>query len=71
MATDDANRVKLAHDHLVEACLPRLAMYRVPEAPGNRWAQEREKACVRLAPGVRVYRGLQTSAVDWNSTLEP
>ena len=70
VATDNARLVKLAHDHLVESGLPTLAMYSLPEAPGNRWAQERENAFVRLAPGARVYRGLQTSAVDWNSALE-
>ena len=70
VATDNAQLVKIAHDHLVEAGLPTLAMYSLPEAPGNRWAQERESAFVRLAPGARVYRGLQTSAVEWNSALE-
>lgn len=70
VATDNAGLVKLAHDHLVEAGLLRLAMYSVPEAPGNRWAQEREKAFVHLAPGALVYRGLQTSAVGWSSALE-
>jgi LacI family transcriptional regulator len=70
VATDNANLVRLAHDHLIESGLPRLAMYSVPEAPGNRWAQEREKAFTRLVPGGRVYRGLQTSAIDWNSALE-
>lgn len=70
VATDNFKLVKLAHDHLVEAGLPALAMYSLPEAPGNRWAQERERAFARLAPGGRVYRGLQTSAVDWNSAIE-
>src|ERR1019366_2569943 len=36
----------------------------------NRWAQEREKALARLAPEARVYRGVQTSAVEWNTALE-
>ena len=49
VATDNFKLVKLAHDHLVEAGLPRIAMYSLPEAPGNRWAQEREKAFARLA----------------------
>lgn len=69
VATDNANLVRIARDHLIESGLPNLAMYSVPEAPGNRWAQEREKAFVRLVPGGRVYRGLQTSACDWNSAL--
>lgn len=70
VATDNLKLVKLAHDHLVEAGLPTLAMYSLPEAPGNRWAQEREKAFAQLAPGARIYRGLQTRAVDWKSALE-
>lgn len=43
-ATDNFKLVKLARDHLVEAGLPRLAMYSLPEVQGNSWAQEREKA---------------------------
>lgn len=70
VATDNFKLVKLAHDHLVEAGLSRLAMYSLPESPGNRWAQEREKALARLAPEARVYRGVQTSAVEWNTALE-
>lgn len=70
VATDNFLLVKLAHDHLVEAGLPRLAMYSVPEAAGNRWAQEREKAFARLAPQGRIYCGIQTSAVQWNSAIE-
>jgi LacI family transcriptional regulator len=70
VATDNFKLVKLAHDHLVEAGLPTLAMYSLPEAAGNRWAQEREKAFAKLAPGARIYRGLQTRAVDWKSALE-
>jgi len=70
VATDNAKPVKLTHDHLVESGVPALAMHSLPEAPGNRWAQERENAFVRLAPGARVYRGLQTGAVEWNSALE-
>ena len=70
VATDNFLMVKLAHDHLVEAGLPRLAMYSVPEAAGNRWAQERETAFARLAPQGRIYCGIQTSAVQWNSAIE-
>lgn len=70
VATDNFKLVHLAHDHLVEAGLPRLAMYSLPEAPGNRWAQEREKAFGRLVPAGRIYRGVQTSVVDWSTALE-
>jgi hypothetical protein len=57
VATDNFKLVKLAHDHLIEAGLPRLAMYSLPESPGNRWAQEREKAFARLVSKGNVYRG--------------
>lgn len=70
VATDNFLLVKLAHDHLVEAGLPRIALYSVPPAAGNRWAQEREKAFAQLAPQGRVYCGIQTSAVQWNSAIK-
>ena len=70
VATDNFKLVKLAHDHLVEAGLPRIAMYSLPEAPGNRWAQEREKAFARLASEGNVYRGVQASVVEWNTAIE-
>lgn len=70
VATDNFLLVKLAHDHLVEAGLPGIAMYSVPEAAGNRWAQERERAFSRLAPEGRIYCGIQTSAVQWSSAME-
>jgi LacI family transcriptional regulator len=70
VATDNFLLVKLAHDHLVEADLQRFALYSLPEAAGNRWAQEREKAFARLAPEGRVYRGVQTSAGEWNAAME-
>ena len=70
VATDNFRLVKLAHDHLVEAGLPRLAMYSLPAAPSNRWAQEREKAFARLGSGASIYRGVQASVVEWNTAIE-
>lgn len=69
VATDNAQLIRLAHDHLVESGLSHLAMYSLPPAPGNRWAQERENAFRRLVPGAKIYRGLQTRAIDWNQAL--
>lgn len=70
VATDNAGLVSVAHGHLVEAGLSTIAMYSLPVASGNRWAQERENAFVRLQPGGHVYCGLETSAIGWNSALE-
>jgi len=70
VATDNFLLVKLAHDHLVEAGLPRIALYSVPESAGNRWAQEREKAFAQLSPLGLIYCGIQTSAVQWSSAIE-
>ncbi|MDB5999007.1 MAG: AraC family transcriptional regulator [Rhizobacter sp.] len=72
VATDNAALVKLAHDHLIEAGLPHLAMYSLPSSPTHRWATERERAFERLVPGGgdAIYRGLETSAVSWDMAIE-
>lgn len=73
VATDNFAIIKLAFDHLIEAGLPRIALYSMPESPGNRWAQEREKTYRRLAARdrlpVEIYRGRSTSALGWNESL--
>ena len=66
VATDNAKLVRLAYDHLIEQGLQRFAFYGLPPSPGNRWAQEREDAFLRMIEddgleGV-VYRGSPTSA---------
>ncbi|TWI67772.1 LacI family transcriptional regulator [Pseudoduganella lurida] len=74
VATDNFKLVKLAYDHLIEAGLRNIAMFSLPEAQKNRWAQEREKAYSRLmvrdklAP--EIYRGQCTSASQWNESVE-
>ena len=74
IATDNRKLVSLAWTHLIGAGLPHLAMYSLPVAQENRWAQERELAFQRLAEeeGVAapVYRGLATSAPAWNQAIE-
>lgn len=70
VATDNFRLVKLAHDHLIEAGLPRLALYSLPESPDNRWAQEREKAFARLVPRPDIHRGMRTSGVQWYAAIE-
>ena len=74
IATDNRKLVSLAWTHLIGAGLPHLAMYSLPVAQENRWAQERELAFQALArdEGVDapVYRGLATSAPSWNQASE-
>ncbi|POR53875.1 AraC family transcriptional regulator [Paraburkholderia eburnea] len=74
IATDNRKLVSLAWTHLIGAGLPHLAMYSLPVAQENRWAQERELAFEALAreEGMEapVFRGLATSAPSWNQASE-
>ena len=74
VATDNFKLVKLAYHHLIEAGLPRFALFSLPEAPDNRWAQEREQAFSRLMKRDRmdaeIYRGQTTSAPSWDGAVE-
>jgi LacI family transcriptional regulator len=74
IATDNAKLVSLAWTHLIGAGLPHLAMYSLPAAEENRWAQQRELAFQKLARDegldAPVYRGLATSAPSWNQAIE-
>ncbi|MTJ83191.1 MAG: DNA-binding transcriptional regulator [Telmatospirillum sp.] len=73
VATDNASLIGLAYTHLIDNGLPRFALYSLPESPCNRWAQEREKAFVRLLrrDGLEpvIYRGRPTRAEDWNGVI--
>jgi LacI family transcriptional regulator len=71
--------VSLAYTHLIGAGLEHFALYSLPQAPENRWAQQRELAFARLrgAEGrsageldAEIYRGLSTSAPAWNQAIE-
>ena len=74
VATDNFKLIKLAYDHLIEAGLRNLAMFSLPEAQENRWAQEREKAFCNLMRRDKlepeIYRGQCTSAPLWNEAVE-
>lgn len=74
IATDNRKLVSLAWTHLIGAGLPHLAMYSLPVAQENRWAQERELAfeAIGREEGVAapIYRGLATSASAWNQAIE-
>ena len=74
VATDNFKLIKLAHDHLIEAGLRHFAMFSLPEAQENRWAQERETAFRKLMAEDKmepqIYRGLGTSAASWDEAVE-
>ena len=73
VATDNAALVRAACEHLIEAGLRHFAMFSLPEAAENRWAQEREKAFAALmrrdgmAPVI--FRGQATRAATWDASL--
>ncbi|MGS0741708.1 XylR family transcriptional regulator [Glaciimonas sp. GG7] len=74
VASDNFKIMKLAYDHLIEAGLVRFACFSLPEAPANRWAQEREKAFCqfmqrdKLVP--EIYRGQSNDAASWDEAVE-
>ncbi|NRR30427.1 DNA-binding transcriptional regulator [Oxalobacteraceae bacterium] len=74
VATDNFKLVQLAYAHLIEAGLNHFACFSLPEAPVNRWAQEREKAFATLLRRdhlqPEIYRGLHTSASSWDEAVE-
>ncbi len=74
VATDNSALVRLALDHLIEAGLTNFAMFSLPEADENRWAQERELAfshhMKRDRMAAVVYRGHTTSAPTWNQSID-
>src|SRR5579871_2449774 len=79
IATDNSKLVSLAYTHLIGAGLENFALYSLPQAQENRWAQQRELAFAHLrsADGrsaaqidSEIYRGLSTSATSWNQAIE-
>jgi LacI family transcriptional regulator len=74
VATDNFKLIKMARDHLIEAGLRHFAMFSLPEAQENRWAQEREYAFRTLMDQDKmephIYRGLGTSAPSWDEAVE-
>lgn len=78
IATDNVKLMSLAYRHLIDAGLEHFALYSLPQAGENRWAQQRELAYTRLrrddepdAARIRgeIYRGLSTSAPAWNQAI--
>jgi LacI family transcriptional regulator len=74
VATDNYKLIKLAHDHLIDAGLRRFAMFSLPKAMENRWAQERENAFRGLMLHDRmeaeIFRGCGTSAPAWEEAVQ-
>jgi LacI family transcriptional regulator len=74
VATDNFKLIKLAYDTLIEAGLRNFALFSLPEARENRWAQEREKAFAalmrrdRMAPAI--FRGQCTRAPSWDEAVQ-
>jgi len=73
VATDNFKIVKLAYEHLIEAGLRHFALFSLPEARENRWAQEREKAFAALMQHDRIepqiFRGQCTRAPTWDQAV--
>jgi LacI family transcriptional regulator len=73
VATDNHSLVELAYRHLVEMGLTRFAIYSMPALETNRWAQERERAYLRLMQndGLSpfVFRGRLTYGPDWDAMI--
>ncbi|MDQ1831792.1 XylR family transcriptional regulator [Massilia scottii] len=74
VATDNFKLIKLAYEHLIEAGLRHFALFSLPEAQENRWAQERENAFRSLMRRDRmeaeVFRGQGTSAPSWDDAVQ-
>ncbi|MEO7493752.1 MAG: DNA-binding transcriptional regulator [Massilia sp.] len=74
VATDNFKLIKLAHDHLIDVGLRRFAMFSLPQAMENRWAQEREHAFHTLMQrdhmDTEIYRGCGTSALSWDEAVQ-
>ena len=73
VATDNFKVIKLAYEHLIESGLRHFALFSLPEARENRWAQEREKAFAALMQHdhakVEIFRGQSTRAPTWNQAV--
>ncbi|KQW93664.1 AraC family transcriptional regulator [Massilia sp. Root418] len=74
VATDNFKLIKLARDHLIDVGLHRFAMFSLPKAKENRWAQERENAFLNLMQEDQmegeIFRGCETSASSWDEAVQ-
>ena len=74
VATDNFKLIKMALDHLIEVGLHRFALFSLPVAEENRWAQEREHAFRSLMledqMDAQIFRGCETRASSWDEALQ-
>jgi LacI family transcriptional regulator len=74
VATDNIKLIKIARDHLIEVGLHRFALFSLPVAEENRWAQEREHAFRSLMMedqmDAQIFRGCETKASSWDEALQ-
>ncbi|MRV72650.1 helix-turn-helix domain-containing protein [Duganella sp. FT92W] len=74
VATDNYKLIKLARDHLIDVGLHRFAMFSLPQAQENRWAQERENAFLSLMQEdqmeAEIFRGCETCASSWDESVQ-
>jgi LacI family transcriptional regulator len=74
VATDNVKLVEQAYLHLIDKGLCNFALFSLPSAGENRWAQEREKAFCALMRRDRmrpeVFRGQVTSAPSWDAAVQ-
>ncbi len=72
-ATDNFKLINLAYSHLIDVGLRQFAMFSLPVAARNRWAQEREKAFRSLLEKdnlpVEIFRGQDTTALSWGESV--
>ena len=73
VATDNFKLINLAYEHLVEVGLRRFALFSLPAAKENRWAQERELAFRKLMErdnlDAEIFHGQGTSTRAWSGAV--
>jgi len=73
VATDNFKLVNLAYTHLIDVGLGQFALFSLPDAMENRWAQEREKAFRSLMQrdnfDVEIFRGQSSHGLPWGEAV--
>jgi LacI family transcriptional regulator len=73
VATDNFQLINIAYQHLIEVGLRRFALFSLPEAKENRWAQEREDAFRKLMDrdnmDADIFRGQGTNVCSWTGAV--
>jgi len=73
VATDNFKLINLAYTHLIDVGLRQFALFSLPDAMGNRWAQERENAFRSLMQrdnfDVEIFRGQGSHGLPWGQAV--